>query len=138
MIRSLDAACIECPQCLGDGLADLETGRVCPICQATFGRGWGAWTEERGYLDLPLTPEIADRIYARGNAACMELVNEAAAPAAEPVHLFVCATPGQVRAACGLVNDHLSASHFAEWVTCPACYVVVGVDHALVAFGGDR
>ena len=117
MIVALDATTIQCPHCDGECIADLETGRACPICAVP-----GAlWAYARGWLELPLHPEIAERIYTHGNAAACALVYDAYLD--DPSHLIL---HGPDRIACGVALDGRSAATVdPERVTCPACFVAV-------------
>jgi len=67
VIEAIGAATIRCPHCRGEGIVDDETGRLCPICRDP-GRREGDWCtftlEARGWLELPISPEVAERIYA--------------------------------------------------------------------------
>jgi hypothetical protein len=112
---SIGGSFIRCPQCDGDGYADDTTGRACPICAVP-----GAlWSYARGWLELPLHPEIAERIYSHGNAAACALVYDAYLD--DPSHLIL---HGPDRIACGVALDGGSAATVdAERVTCPACFV---------------
>lgn len=85
-VFSFGDASIECPQCQGDGLLERTIGGggwpqedVMVVCNVCTPEGRAAMHLDRGpgWLDLPLTPEIAARIYTHGNAAASELVAQA-------------------------------------------------------------
>lgn len=81
-IVSLGGSFVRCPQCDGYGYYEIgDVGGVasaqnCPIC-CTSERDYWAGICGPGWLELPITPQIADHIYDCGNAATMELVYEA-------------------------------------------------------------
>ena len=79
---SLGGSLIHCPQCSGDGyyeIGDVDgqaCARTCPICHN--GDDW--YPEGAGWLELPLTPEHANRIYESGNDAAYQLVWDESRP----------------------------------------------------------
>jgi hypothetical protein len=86
-VVSLHGSFVLCPQCSGDGY--VESGdvsiasdqghyteasvRLCPICSIDLNHFW--LERGSGFLEMPITPEIADAIYTSGNAATEQLVN---------------------------------------------------------------